>query len=285
MAEPETSQEDSADLFGLPEMAQSSPWKLVGWVLVATVLVWLLTEVAVSLVRAYQEQTVWLLLPMAFLSVCLVVLLVWAAWREIRAIRSIDFLAEREEKIKQCVHEADLRRLKQVLAPTLDKMRRRTPTLIRDFEAAVASREKPEDYLQQFDNLVLTRLDEEVRQVIRKSTMSGALGVAVAPHPALDAFIVVWRAKRMICAIGEIYGLQPTGFSALRLIKHALTSAMVAATVQKMGELSIDKFGDRMPALHVFKPVAEATTTAVRLYRLGKVTQQACRPVPLESKL
>lgn len=268
------------ELFDLPELVQSSPWKLVVWVFLATAVVWLLTEVVVTLLRAYQEQTVWLWVPMTFFTVCLLTVFIWACWREIRAIRSIDFLAAREEAIKKCVQEGDLAGVRKALAPTLHNMRRRNPTLIRKFEAAVAVRENPEDYLRQFDNIVLSQLDEEVTQVVRRFTMSGALGVAIAPHPALDAFIVVWRAKRMICEIGEIYGLQPTGLSALRLIRHALISAMNAATIQKIGDISIDQFGDRLPALHVLKPLAEAATTAVRLYRLGHITQQVCRPLP-----
>ena len=140
------------------------------------------------------------------------------------------------------------------------------------------NRENPHDYLKQFDNIVLTQLDQQVDSVIKASVLTGSVVVAVLPHPALDAVAVLWRAKILIFKIGQIYGLEPTGLSSLRLVKHAIVSAMLAAVTEKSGEVIIEQM-----ALNTFqktfKPVTEGAVTAIRLYRLGKITQKVCRPI------
>lgn len=273
--------EDGASV--LPELTESSPWKVFFVLLVITFLIWLLSEIAVSLVSAYREQVVWIWAPMAIASAALIAAFAWGVRREYRALRSVDALAERAKKVKSMIESNDLIGLQQVLEPTLTNLRRRYPGILREFEAAASERESSKDYISQFDNIVLTELDKEAKKVIKSCVLTGSMAVAVSPHPALDSFFVLWRAKVLIRSVGEIYGLQPTGFSAYRLVKHAATSAMIAAAMEQSGEIVLTHAAENI-ALKAFKPVAEGATTAVRLYRLGKITQQVCRPVSVPSK-
>ena len=48
------------------------------------------------------------------------------------------------------------------------------------------------------------------------------------PHPALDAAVALWRAATLVRNIGDIYGLEPTGLSSLRLLRHTITTAIIA---------------------------------------------------------
>lgn len=267
----------------LPEITESSPWKLVFAFLAATFFVWLLSETVISLLRAYREQMIWVWLPMMLVSFGLCVVSVWAVRREYRAIRDVDALAEREQQIKQMIREHNLPGLLQVLAPTMDNLRMRYPALMREFESAAIERDTPEDYLKQFDNIVLTQLDKEVDDAIKRGMITGSVGVAISPHPALDSFFVLWRAKVLIRTIGEIYGLRPTGFSAMRLIKHAVVSAIVAAALEETGEIVLIEMANKATDNIVtrgFKPLVEGATAAVRFNRLGRITKQICRPVP-----
>ena len=270
--------EDGASV--LPELTESSPWKVFFVLLVITFLVWLLSEIVVSLVSAYREQVVWIWVPMAIASAALIAAFAWGVRREYKALRSVDALAEREKKVQSMIESNDLIGLQQVLEPTLANLRRRYPGILREFEAAASERESSKDYMSQFDNIVLAELDKEVKKVIKSCVLTGSMAVAVSPHPALDSFFVLWRAKVLIRSVGEIYGLQPTGFSAYKLMKHAVTSAMIAAAMEQSGEIVLTHAAENI-ALKAFKPVTEGATAAVRLYRLGRITQQICRPVPM----
>ena len=273
--------EDGASV--LPELTESSPWKVFFVLLVITSLIWLLSEIAVSLVAAYREQVVWIWAPMAIASAALIAAFAWGVLREYKALRSVDALAEREKKVQSMIESNDLIGLQKVLEPTLANLRRRYPGILREFETAAFERESSKDYISQFDNIVLTELDKEAKKVIKSCVLTGSMAVAVSPHPALDSFFVLWRAKVLIRSVGEVYGLQPTGFSAYRLMKHAVTSAMIAVAMEQSGEIVLTHAAENI-ALKAFKPVAEGATTAVRLYRLGRITQQVCRPIPLASK-
>lgn len=278
LVEEQLKADDEEDHQVLPELTESSPWKIFFFLFVVTFLIWLFSEIAVSLVAAYREQVVWIWVPMAIASAGLFGAFVWAVRREYKAIRGVDALANREKKIQSMIEDKNLSGLQQVLAPTLVNLRRRHPGLIREFDAAASERETPGEYLKQFDNIILTELDKEAKKTIMNCALTGSMAVAISPHPALDSFFVLWRAKVLIRSVGEIYGLQPTGLSAFRLMKHAVTSAMIAAAMEQSGEIVLTHTAENI-ALKTFKPVAEGATTAVRLYRLGRITQQICRPV------
>ncbi|WP_320056541.1 YcjF family protein [Desulfuromonas thiophila] len=264
----------------LPELTESSPWKVFFILLVVTFFIWLLSEIAVSLVSAYREQVVWIWIPMTVAAAGLLATFAWGVRREYKAIRSVDAIADRGKKLQSMVAANNLIGLHQVLEPTLKNLRKRYPGIIREFEAAASERETSKDYIRQFDNIVLTALDKEAKKVIKNCVLTGSMAVAVSPHPALDSFFVLWRAKVLIRSVGETYGLQPTGFSAYRLMKHAVTSGMIAGAMEKSGEIVLTHTAENI-ALKAFEPVAEGATTAARLYRLGRLAQQICRPVPM----
>jgi uncharacterized membrane protein YcjF (UPF0283 family) len=121
------------------------------------------------------------------------------------------------------------------------------------------------------------QLDKEVDAQIRHAVMVGGAAVAVIPHPALDALFILWRGQNLVRKIGIIYGLEPTGLSSWRLLKHVIVSAFIAATVEEFGEIALEQITQEVFA-KALKPVAEGSITALRLYRLGRLAKRACRP-------
>jgi len=130
----------------------------------------------------------------------------------------------------------------------------------------------------------LRQLDEEANQTVNRASLTVGAAVAIVPHPALDAIVVLWRAGVLIRRIGQIYGLAPTGLSSLRLLKHAITSAIMAAGLDAAGDVVLEEVGRGVMA-STGKRVAESTVMATRLRRLGKMTQRLCRPIPTRVKL
>jgi uncharacterized membrane protein YcjF (UPF0283 family) len=256
---------------------ERGPWGLVFWVFSINVFLWLCYEVSTAIFATWQQHS-WLGLLLSVTACAFLVVLGWAGRREYVAIKAIDTLAERCARMRESLASNNLTELRDTLEPTLRNLRQRDAGRIAEFEAAANSRETAAEYLQQFDNLVLIHLDEEANAVIRRSFLGTAAAVAIVPHPTLDAVIVLWRATVLIRRIGEIYGLAPTGLSSLRLLKHSIASAIIAAGADVAAGLVVEQLGADL-ARQVLSGLAEGAVTARRLYRLGIYAQKLCRPI------
>jgi len=113
---------------------------------------------------------------------------------------------------------------------------------------------------------------------IRSTALSGGVLIAIIPHPAFDAVAVLWRATALIRNIGEIYGLKPTGLSSIRLLKHSISTAIIAAGTEVAAGLILEQMGTDV-ASKMFSSVTGGAVTVARLYRLGNLTQNLCRPI------
>ncbi len=192
-------------------------------------------------------------------------------------MREVDALAERREAVEGARARDDLLALKSALQPTLNGLRVRNPTMIRQFDDAVEGHVRCADYLRSLENLVLQPLDAEAKRVVEVSALTTGTAVAIVPHPAFDAVVVLWRALVMTRRIGSIYGLRPSGISAWRLLSHTLRSALLAASMDTLTTFLVDSSTTALS--RTLKPVAEGAVIGVRIHHLGRLTVEVCRPV------
>ena len=273
--------DDAADaapppMLALPPQA-SSPWPAVWSLLGLTVAGWLAVETVTSLVALWQT-TPWLGGALGLVTGAFVITLLLAGRRELRALRRVDALQLRANRIASARQHDDLPALRAALAETLANLRTRYPQRMAEFDAAAAARHTTTEYLQLLENLVLGELDREADAAIRRAALTVGSAVAIVPHPAFDAAVVLWRATRLTREIGDIYGLAPTGWSAWRLLKHTLASALLAAGLEQFGSIVVDEVG-RGTLENAGKRLAEGAVTATRLQRLGAAAKRLCRPL------
>lgn len=253
-------------------------WGRVFWLAILFVGAWLFNG-AISALIANWDESIWLGLPLSLLAAAFFITLLWAGFREYRAWRRVDALALRAERIDKARRSKDLDGVRRALDATVASLRAQRPELIAEFDAAAEQRVTSEDYLALFDNLVLTGLDREADEVVNKVALSTGAAVAVVPHPALDAAVVLWRATRLVRDIGRIYGLAPTGLSSLRLLKYTITTAILVAGMEAAGSLVLGEAG-RGVLEGAGKRLTEGAIAVTRLRRLGKTAQRLCRPIP-----
>jgi uncharacterized membrane protein YcjF (UPF0283 family) len=265
-----------------PGLVKRSPWRAVFWVLSINIFIWLFYE-AVSGILGAWRQSIWLGLPLAILACVLVVVLVRAGRREYKALKVADALAERRNRMRDALATNNLTVLRDTLEPTLKNLRRRHPGLMTEFEEAAKYRETASEYLKQFENIVLTHLDQEVSTAINHSAIGGGVVVALIPHPAFDAAVALWRATALVRKIGEIYGLEPTGLSSVRLLKHSIATAIIAASAGIAADLLLEQVTTGVVE-KTLSMGTEALVTAKRLYSLGNLTQKLCRPMVIIQK-
>jgi uncharacterized membrane protein YcjF (UPF0283 family) len=227
----------------------------------------------------------WGAVPLAILTLGFGWIVGRAVLIEYRAARRIDRLQERQREVEQALATGDLSALKAALAPTVAALQKSQPALLGEFEAAAKGERHARDYARLFENLVLTPLDEEAANLIRRVSLTTGAAVAISPHPGLDAIVLLWRASALVRGVGNIYGLAPTGLSSVRLLKHALASAVLAAGLDALGDVIVDELGRGTLSATAGKAAGEALVMGRRTYGLGKLTQSLCRPIPLRSVL
>ena len=255
---------------GLPEQAKTGHWTRLLMAFALFISSWLLYATLISLLEVWSSN-LWLAIPLSIITVTFITFLVAIVLRERRAIQSIDKIRETRLQLRQCIHDDSILGVHETLKPVLGCIRMHYPEEYRQFDEAWKDRRTVQEYLLLLDNVVLSRLDKDVNNAINKASLSVAGLVAISPHPALDAVIVVFRANMLIRKIGSIYGLEPTGLSSLYLFRHLIVSAIIAAGIEEVGVGLTE---------NVTKVVAEGIVSAGRMYRLGKLTKKLIRPVP-----
>jgi len=263
-----------------PETIKHGPWGIVFLLFSISVFSWLSYESVLGIIAAW-KNSMWLGVPFVVLVCVFLVVFGWASRREYIAFKAIDGLEDRRYKMRIAVDSNNLTELHDALKPTLDNLRKRHAGLIEEFEEGAKARETAAAYLGLYENLVLTRLDEEANAVIQRSALGGGTVIAIIPHPALDAVIALWRSMVLVRKIGDIYGLEPTGLSSLRLLKRSIATAIIAAGTSIAIDLivaDVIKDGVEKTLSKIGGAVTEGAVTAYRLYRLGKFTQNLCRP-------
>jgi len=254
------------------------PWRSSFYLLIMIILFSGLWQWVSILQQRWQDGAILIATLLSLFSLLLAGLVIIAIIRERRACARITRLATRRHQAQKALQADDLSALKAALQPTLETLAQKDPGLIKDFQAATQSETRAAGYARCFENLVLNTLDEQANAKINQATLTIGTLVAAVPHPALDALVVIWRALILIRDLGRIYGLAPTGLSALRLFRYALGSAVLAAGTHAAGEVVLDEFG-RGVLNSAGKKVSESAVSAARMRRLGKMTQNLIRPL------
>jgi len=251
-------------------------WNLLFWLLIATVLVWFLVDGGLFI---YHIATIslWLSLLVTIPLLSLLAATGYTILREYRSWRSVSELELRKARLKRAVRDNLFYETKGLLQETIENLRASEPDLITNFEKAAADRDNAADYLRQFDNIVLTVLDKQADELILHAVKVAAAGTAISPLPALDALIVLWRAHLLICGMGRIYGLAPTGFTSLKILRHVVVSMAFAGGIQAFGKAVAADVTEKT-MVNLLEPLAEGAATAIRIHRLGRSVQQYYRP-------
>ena len=252
-------------------------WKYVFVLFIATILIWLV-YVAASVITELWQQSVWLALPLVVTGGAFLAVLIIAMRREYKALNAVDVLEERREKMRAAIESESIQEIKEILEPTLKNLRKRYPGLVAEFEEAAKNRFTASEYLKQLDNIVLSQLDQEVSSLTNRFAITTGVAVTIVPHPALDAAVALWRATTLVRNIGDIYGLEPTGLSSLRLLRHTITTAIIAAGADIASDAIVEGVSEGTANLMLSK-AGEGAVMTWRIYRLGKYAQKLCRPV------
>ena len=264
----------------LPPPADSqktNPWLSAFWLIIGALGVWAIGSASLTLVELWHEQPI-IAFPVSIAALAVIVLLSRALWDEWQALRELDLLTKRQEKLQDALGKKDIKGVKTSMRLTLENLKAGGCTEVIAFEKAVAYENDCNKYLSKLDSMVLAALDRKAKDEVRNGALATAAAVAIVPHPALDAAAVLWRALVMTRRVSTIYGLRPGGLSTWKLLSHTLKSAFLAAGMGAIGGMIADGGGaDGLAA--ALKPFAQGAVIGMRMYRLGGLCIRICRPI------
>ncbi len=252
-------------------------WRAVFWLLVSLVGGLLAYRLWTDITLALQSQP-WAGFALAGLVVALLLALILALARELAAFRRLQTAWQTQQIAATALAAEDAGALRNALRPYLKMLRRREPDRVAEFEAGAADQSEAAEVQRLFETVVLAPLDAEAKRQIRRSALTVGAAVAAAPHPALDAIIVIWRAFVMVRRVAEVYGLRPTPLAALKLVKQTLINAFLAAGIDAAGNALLTQIGGGILEI-VGRRFAEGMISSQRLLRLGVAATQMCRPL------
>lgn len=260
------------------EPAKQHHWPGLFLVFIIFIACWLLYATSISLIDVWGTN-IWFAIPLTAITGFFIITLVIIVCREWRAFKSVDQIQENQHQLKKYINDNSIIGVHETLKPVLENIKLNYPEEYRQFEEARHDRQTVNEYLSLFENIVLVRLDKDVNDSINRASLSVAGLVAISPHPALDAAMVVYRANLLLRNISNIYGLKLTGFSSLYLFKHTIISAITSAGIEELGSIVLDRIGAGLTG-NAAKVVSEGIVSASRMYRLGTLTKKITRPIP-----
>jgi putative membrane protein len=127
----------------------------------------------------------------------------------------------------------------------------------------------------------LTELDSKIDKVIAKESIMIAAFVGISPWPMIDGAIVAWRQLRMMRGVASQYGVRPSTFGTMKLLRRVLISVVLA----DVSEHATQWIASKVPSMGGLIPAAgQSLAVLVLTSRVGKACKVACRPIPRSAK-
>ena len=128
---------------------------------------------------------------------------------------------------------------------------------------------------------ILPQLRKMADQAGVRAAVEGGAVVAITPSPLLDGVLAGLRALALIRRIARIYGLRPGPVVTIALLRRVAWTVAAVSGVEMASRSLTELTLERVPLIsHLAAVIPGAGVTALRLYRLARVTAEACSPLP-----
>ena len=140
----------------------------------------------------------------------------------------------------------------------------------------------PVEWLDDSERVVLSPLDEEAWELIRREAVNVGLATAISPSGFVDAVIALWRNLRLIRRVADVYRVRAGTWGTLMIMRRALASVLVADLAQEATALLLG--AGRSFASLVGGPLAQGLANATMTVLVGMKAQEQCRPLDLPAE-
>lgn len=114
----------------------------------------------------------------------------------------------------------------------------------------------------------------------RKAAMQVVAGMAATPAPSLVVVLISWRGLRLIRQIASLYGLRPSLFGTLGLLRRTAFAATATAVTEAAINTAAHAVLSTPLLTHLAGEMAGGAVAARRMIVLGRAASVACTPLP-----
>lgn len=126
---------------------------------------------------------------------------------------------------------------------------------------------------------LLAELDERADRVIYQEALTVGLATAASPNGTLDAFVMLWRATRLVSQLAVLYYGRPGLWGTLAVMRDVSVATAMAGFLQNvtdsLGGLIAKSIGGATGV--VAGPAVDGVTNALVLIRIGYLARERCR--------
>lgn len=119
-------------------------------------------------------------------------------------------------------------------------------------------------------------------QLGRRAALQVVAGMAATPAPSLVVLLVSWRGLRLIRQIASLYGLRPSLFGTLGLLRRTAYAATATAVTEAAINTAAHAVLSTPLLTHLAGEMAGGAVAARRMIVLGRAASVACTPLPPE---
>jgi putative membrane protein len=104
--------------------------------------------------------------------------------------------------------------------------------------------------------------------------------VAITPAPALEGVLIGIRGLLLIRQVAGIYGMRPGLLVTLALLRRIAWTAAGVSGFALLSQTLAEHTLHKVPLVkHLLGALPETSLAAMRLYRLARITAEACSPI------
>jgi putative membrane protein len=145
--------------------------------------------------------------------------------------------------------------------------------------------EKLPDYASDKEALVYIEqvffrpLDQEAHKRVSKYCLQTGIAVAASPWASMDMLLALWRSLKMIEDVGQVYGVRPSKFNRLGLIKKVGVQIAFVGATELVIDRAIDEASINSLAAQTTGQIGQGLGAAIYCGRIGLAAMAVSRPV------
>jgi putative membrane protein len=200
---------------------------------------------------------------------------IFAEWRSYRALRMVDVSRHLLNDSNQPIEAT-----RAAACVWVQKVSARIPDSA-VIEQGIRGATTAQEIVYLLRNRVADPLRTAAMQVGRRAALETASLIAISPHASWDGLIVAMRSLVVIRRIAELYGFRPGAMATIALIRKVAWTAAGTAGLELLSRGLADQALSSLPiAKYIAGALPGTSLAAMRLYRLARITADACCPVP-----
>ncbi len=200
-------------------------------------------------------------------------LILLGIWRELRALTALHAV----DRLRRDLASSDPVRKLEAARRWLDRVEGGAA-----LRPALDALNDPDSVLPLLRSGVEAGLRARADSLGRRAAVQVVAGMAATPAPSLVVLLISWRGLRLIRQIATLYGLRPSLFGTLGLLRRTAFAATATAVTEAAINTAAHAVLSTPLLTHLAGEMAGGAVAARRMIVLGRAASVACTPLPPE---